>query len=127
MQPASSWLQIPFELPGGGKGDGSPNVVARKALGQVPTAHTCDNVLELPNYWALLMEVDGRDEKTPTTAIPAEDVSSVALLQICVRQTLGEVWDAVPTGWDCLSSDQVELLHSGAEVTRSRSYSWIDS
>ncbi|CAN0318237.1 unnamed protein product, partial [Ectocarpus sp. 13 AM-2016] len=39
-------------------------LAATKSLGQVPTAHTCDNVLELPNYWMLLMRHEGRDEKT---------------------------------------------------------------
>ncbi|CAM9591806.1 unnamed protein product [Scytosiphon promiscuus] len=65
-------IEILFEPPGGGKGNESSEMVARKALGQVPTAHTCDNVLELPNYWAILMRVDGIG-KTPPSAISAED------------------------------------------------------
>lgn len=53
--------KIPFEPPGGGRGgeEVSALVKAKRALGTVPTAHTCDNVLELPNYWALLLRAEG--------------------------------------------------------------------
>lgn len=66
--------QIPFELPASSKADEQAVAAATKALGQVPTAHTCDNILELPNYWVLLMRAEGRDEKTQACALPAADV-----------------------------------------------------
>ena len=32
----------------------------RQQLGMLPQAHTCDNLLELPNYWESLLQVGGR-------------------------------------------------------------------
>lgn len=76
-QPRGSWMKIPFEVPGGSKDVETARLAATKSLGQVPTAHTCDNVLELPNYWTFLMRHDGRDEKTQLSAVPKGDVSWV--------------------------------------------------
>lgn len=42
--------------------------VAERALGTVPTAHTCDNVLELPNYWALLVRAEGGERALSSQA-----------------------------------------------------------
>ncbi|CAM9110918.1 unnamed protein product [Ectocarpus fasciculatus] len=66
-------IEIPFEVPGGSKDVETARLAATKSLGQVPTAHTCDNVLELPNYWTFLMRHDGRDEKTQLSAVPKGD------------------------------------------------------
>ena len=30
---------------------------SRAQLGMLPQAHTCDNLLELPNYWVALLQV----------------------------------------------------------------------
>lgn len=78
-QPHASWTKIPFEIPGGRKDIETARLAATKSLGQVPTAHTCDNILELPNYWMLLMRHDGRDEKTQLSDVSVRDVSLVVL------------------------------------------------
>ena len=31
----------------------------RAMLGMLPQAHTCDNLLELPNYWQAMLQVRG--------------------------------------------------------------------
>ncbi|CBJ26942.1 possible MAPK [Ectocarpus siliculosus] len=72
-------IEIPFEVPGGSKDIETARLAATKSLGQVPTAHTCDNILELPNYWMLLMRHEGRDEKTQLSDVSVGDVSLVVL------------------------------------------------
>ncbi|CAN0234772.1 unnamed protein product, partial [Ectocarpus sp. 12 AP-2014] len=66
-------IEIPFEIPGGSKDIETGRLAATKSLGQVPTAHTCDNILELPNYWMLLMRHEGRDEKTQLSDVSVGD------------------------------------------------------
>ena len=34
----------------------------RKILGMLPQAHTCENILELPNYWEALLEVQNLEQ-----------------------------------------------------------------
>ncbi|CAN0243386.1 unnamed protein product, partial [Discosporangium mesarthrocarpum] len=31
----------------------------RRGICALPTAHTCDNILELPNYWEALLRSEG--------------------------------------------------------------------
>ena len=62
--------KIPFEMPGGSSGKAKKETRAQwaeKALGTVPTAHTCDNVLEMPNYWSLLMRAEGLEWATASS------------------------------------------------------------
>ncbi|CAM9322479.1 unnamed protein product, partial [Ectocarpus sp. 8 AP-2014] len=66
-------IEIPFEIPGGSKDIETARLAATRSLGQVPTAHTCDNILELPNYWMLLMRHEGRDEKTQLSGVSVGD------------------------------------------------------
>ncbi|CAM9976610.1 unnamed protein product [Ascophyllum nodosum] len=63
-------IEIPFEMPGGSSGKAKKETRAQwaeKALGTVPTAHTCDNVLEMPNYWSLLMRAEGLEWATASS------------------------------------------------------------
>merc|ERR1719181_2372317 len=40
-----------------------------KNLERLPQAHTCDNILELPNYWESLMEVHGGGDDVDVKAM----------------------------------------------------------
>lgn len=74
--------KVPFSLLSGGGGGGGPTAsggddatLAVKALGIVPMAHTCDNVLELPNYWTSVLRAEGITLDA-ATRLPPEDVSA---------------------------------------------------
>lgn len=41
---------------------GTPAALARSALDRLPCAHTCDNVLEVPDYWSALLASAGVED-----------------------------------------------------------------
>ena len=43
----------------------------RRMLAMVPQSHTCDNILELPNYWVALLKTRSADDPAPTKGTPA--------------------------------------------------------
>lgn len=53
-------------------------------LGMLPQAHTCDNLLELPNYWEALCESRG----VPLTTRGAEATALIAELELLLQQRL---------------------------------------
>lgn len=71
---------------------------AKKALGTIPTSYTCDNLLELPNYWAPLLRTEGRSPQCDISKLPAEEVSimgkdyrvTIELVELSLPQLQGE-------------------------------------
>lgn len=49
----------------------------KRMLGMLPQAHTCDNLLELPNYWEALLQVGLAPVQRPFPLIEAECAQGV--------------------------------------------------
>ncbi|KAG5189365.1 hypothetical protein JKP88DRAFT_143452, partial [Tribonema minus] len=54
---------MPPEARAGSNRSASASDAAQSLLGRVPCAHTCDNVLEVPDYWTALVTEAGFDPK----------------------------------------------------------------
>lgn len=69
---------MPFGIPPEGsseKGKEGRALAAERALGIVPTAHTCDNVLEIPNYWSLMLRAEARERDLSLDDLSPDEVS----------------------------------------------------
>ncbi|CAM9765898.1 unnamed protein product, partial [Choristocarpus tenellus] len=52
----------------------------QRALCAIPTAHTCDNILELPNYWEALLRSEGIPTGVGATSEQIESQNEVQIL-----------------------------------------------
>ena len=58
----------------------------KKNLERLPQAHTCDNILELPNYWESLIEVHGGDGDLDVKAMRAKLEAHMQAKFLCAIQ-----------------------------------------
>ena len=58
----------------------------KKNLERLPQAHTCDNILELPNYWESLIEVHGDEGETDVAAMKTKLEAHMQAKFLCAIQ-----------------------------------------
>lgn len=82
--PHTAPSQVPFEPPPRGDDEAEAMAEARRALGVLPTAHTCENVLEFPNYWALLLRSEGLSPAGHGLDLPKQHVGTSLVSAFCI-------------------------------------------
>lgn len=86
----------------------------RRMLAMIPQSHTCDNILELPNYWEALLNTRFPDEEPPRRGTPTSDKLESELRSILYEKFVVAIDNAEGYGLDALDPQVVSVAIASA-------------